>query len=61
MGQALYVVAGKLLERLNAEIGTVEIKANTLLVCARAIVLTADLEAYALQVDKLLSHLDWDD
>jgi hypothetical protein len=61
IGQALYVVAGKLLERMNAELDTVEIKANTLLICARAIVMALDLEAYALQVDKLLSQLDWDE
>ena len=59
MGQALYVVASKLLERLNAEIDTVAINANTLVVIARVIVIAADLEAYALQVDKLLSQVDW--
>jgi urease accessory protein UreF len=58
MGRALFALAAKLLNRLQAEIETVEVNANTLTLCAKAIVTAADLEAHALGIEQLFAQFD---
>jgi hypothetical protein len=63
VGKALYSVAAKLLQRLNeyVERGDLELNASTLTIVARAVLVAADLEAHALQLDRLLPMLESDE
>lgn len=76
-GKALYSVAGKLLQQLNAALANpkrikgedgkvyvlhnIELNAATFATAARAMQTSLDLEAHALGIDKLLPSLDTDD
>lgn len=56
-GKALYAVAGKLLQRMNTQAGTLELNANSLAVIKGALQTALDLEAHSLNLDKLLPSL----
>lgn len=56
-GKALYAVAGKLLQRMNAQAATLELNANSLAIIKGALQTALDLEAHALAVDKILPSL----
>jgi hypothetical protein len=59
-GKALYAVAGKLLQRMNAQAATLELNANSLAIIKGALQTALDLEAHALGVDAVLGKLDSD-
>jgi hypothetical protein len=57
-GEGVYIVAAKLLQRMNKELDTLEITPATLGVLLRAFTTALDLEAHALGVDALLPALE---
>jgi hypothetical protein len=57
-GEGVYIVAAKLLQRMNKELDTLEITPATLGVLLRAFQCALDLEAHALGVDALLPSLE---
>jgi hypothetical protein len=54
----VYIVAAKLLQRMNKEQDTLEITPATLGVLLRAFTTALDLEAHSLGVDQILTSLD---
>jgi hypothetical protein len=54
----VYIVAAKLLQRMNKELDTLEITPATLGVLLRAFQCALDLEAHSLGVDALLPALE---
>lgn len=51
--KGLYTVAGKLLQRLNSQVNTLEITPATLGVLLKAFQVSLDLEAHSLGIDRL--------
>ena len=56
-GKGLFTVAGKMLQRLNTELPSLEINSNTLALVSRALQAALDLEAHALGLEQLLPDL----
>jgi len=59
-GEGVYIVATKLLRRMNAEIDSLELSPASLGVLLRAYQTALDLEAHALGIDQLLPALEND-
>jgi hypothetical protein len=57
-GEGVYIVAAKLLQRMNKELDTLEITPATLGVLLRAFQCALDLEAHSLGVDQILTSLE---
>jgi hypothetical protein len=60
-GEGVYIVATRLLRRMNAEIDTLELSPASLGVLLRAYQTALDLEAHALNLDQILPSLERDD
>jgi hypothetical protein len=60
MGKALYLVAAKMLKKLDASVATMEATPQTLAIASRAVTIAADLEAHALRLGDILPKLDHD-
>jgi len=56
-GKALYMVASKMLNKLNEQAKYMEYSPNTLNTIARALTIAADMEAHALRIADLLPRL----
>jgi hypothetical protein len=58
LGKALYTVAERLLQRLNASVETLAVEPATLTVISRAVLIAADLEAVCLQLDQVIERTE---